>query len=199
MRIANYNQLLAIARHEGAAEMAEDIVQDALLIAVEAGRLEINRPNNARWLRGTVRNRARSVLRSHRRRLKRDSAWADMQTGDEPHSGAPPSEILKDLPPALRIFAALVLTGHNRREIAYLLRLTDQALRKRVSALKKELLRRGLSAPSELSGLNLNLNYGRIRDALVFALHRHGATFASHDPDGHLFLVQRSQNPGPRQ
>ncbi len=61
------------------------------------------------------------------------------------------------------------------------------------------LVARGLAAPSELSGLNLDLAYGRLRDVLLPALHRHGAIFASHDPDGHLFLVRRSQNPLPRQ
>src|SRR5690606_19665814 len=93
----------------------------------------------------------------------------------------------------------LVLTGHNRREIAYLLDLPDTALRQRISALKRHLTQKGIAAPEELSGLNLDLAYGRIRDALLPALLRHGGTFASHDPDGHLFLVRRSQNAGPRQ
>jgi hypothetical protein len=92
-----------------------------------------------------------------------------------------------------------VLTGHNRREIAYLLGLPDTALRQRISALKKHLMARGLAAPEELSGLHLDLAYGRIRDALLPALVRHGGAFASHDPDGHLFLVRRSQTGAARQ
>jgi RNA polymerase sigma-70 factor (ECF subfamily) len=99
----------------------------------------------------------------------------------------------------LRTLAALVLTGHNRREISYLLGLPDTALRQRVAALKRHLTAKNLAAPEELTGLNLNLAYGRIRDALLPALRRHGGFFASHDPDGHLFLVRRSQSGTPRQ
>ena len=34
---------------------------------------------------------------------------------------------------------------------------------------------------------------------LLPALLRHGGVFASHDPDGHLFLIKRSQTDTPRQ
>ena len=63
-----------------------------------------------------------------------------------------------------------------------------------MSALKRHLRARGLAAPAELSGLNLDLAYGRIRQALAPALDLHGGMFASHDPDGHLLIVRRSQN-----
>lgn len=203
MRTHLHSQLLAIARREGGRQGAEDLVQDALLIAVEAGRHDLADPANAAWLRGVVRNRARMALRAARRRLARDRAWHDarpMPTARAPgQERADPAEILAGLPPALRTLAALVLTGHNRREIAYLLDLPDSALRQRVSALKRILTARGLAAPEELSGLGLDLAYGRIRDALLPALRRHGGIFASHDPDGHLFIVRRSQKPEPRQ
>ncbi|OAM80024.1 sigma factor [Devosia elaeis] len=202
MRSHLHSQLLAIARREGGRQGAEDLVQEALLIAVEAGRHDLADPANAAWLRGVVRNRARMALRAARRRLARDSAWHDARQtpAREPErEPAGPAEILAGLPPALKILAALVLTGHNRREIAYLLDLPDSALRQRVSALKRILTARGLAAPEELSGLGLDLAYGRIRDALLPALRRHGGIFASHDPDGHLFIVRRSQKPEPRQ
>ena len=99
----------------------------------------------------------------------------------------------------MHTLAALVLTGHNRREIAYLLRLPDTALRQRVVSLRRLLAARGLAAPEEMVGLNLDLAYGRMRIALRQALSRHGGIFASHDPDGHIFVVRRSQNQPARQ
>lgn len=193
MRTRLHTQLLAIARREAGAHIAEDVVQDSLLIAVEQDRADLTDPANAAWLRGVVRNRARMTARTTRRRRTREGNW---QAGSQPFSPVPEAnlpEILSDLPPALRALATLVLTGHNRREIAYLLTLPDTALRQRISALKRHLAARHIAAPEELAGLNLDLAYGRIRDALLPALHRHAGLFASHDPDGHLFLVRRSQ------
>lgn len=199
MRGRLYAQLLAIARREHEGGEAEDMVQEALLAAVSAGRQDIEAPDNARWLMGVVRNQARMAARTARRRKSRETAWQAARAPGGASADARPEDILADLPSSLRILAALVLTGHNRREIAYLLNLPDTALRQRVSGLKRHLARRGLAAPEELTGLNLDLAYGRIRDALLPALLRHGGVFASHDPDGHLFLVQRSQKDEPRQ
>lgn len=195
MRQRLYAQLCAVARRQGTdASAVEDVVQEALVIAIEAGRQDLADPENGRWLTGVVRNRARMASRSARRRRFRDHDWQASRDAD-PHEAGSLSETLAGLPPALKTFAALVLTGHNRREIAYLLDLPDTALRQRVSALKRHLRARGLVAPDGLPGLNLDLAYGRIRDALLPALARHGGVFASHDPDGHLFLVRRSQTP----
>ncbi len=49
--------------------------------------------------------------------------------------------------------------------------------------------------PEGTPGLNLDLSYGRIRDALLPALLRHGGLIASHDPDGHLFVIRRGRRP----
>jgi len=200
MRISHYTQLLAIARREIGAAEAEDIVQQALLIAVEAGRPDLGDPASRRWLGGVVRNQARMTRRAARRRYRRDDCWQSQHApAGQPAEGASRAEVLAGLPAALRVLAALVLTGHNRREIAYLLDLPDTALRQRVSALKAILRARGLVAPLEMTGLNLDLAYGRIRDVLLPALQRHGGIFASHDPDGHLLIVRRSQNGPARQ
>ncbi len=193
MRPRILNQLLAIARRECGPHLAEDVVQEALVIAVEAGRLDISSPETGRWLRGVVRNRARMQLRSDRRRRTREQAFGALPPADATETGASLNEVMQGLSPALRGFAALVMTGHSRREISWLLDLSDTALRQRVSALKRALRARGLVAPSELTGLSLGLDYGRIRDVLLPELHRQKGHFASHDPDGHLFVVRRSQ------
>ncbi len=192
-------QLLAIATRMAGRANAEDIVQDALVTAIEAGRHDLADPANAAWLRGVVRNRARMHLRTARRRQVRETKWQAPAPAPQNIEPSEIAEIIAGLPPALKSLAALVLTGHNRREIAYLLDLPDSALRQRVSALKRHMRARGLVAPTELIGLNLDLAYGRIREALLPALARHEGYFASHDPDGHLFIVRRSQNPRRRQ
>ncbi len=191
-------QFFGIARRNGAGTNAEDVVQDGLLVAIEAGRYNLVDPANAAWLRGVVRNLARMEARTSRRRKSREGQWQSAPVAHGPTKVDMP-DILADLTPALRGLAALVLTGHNRREIAYLLNLPDTALRQRVSALKRHLRAKGLAAPNELVGLNLDLAYGRIREALLPVLERHGGLFASHDPDGHLFIVRRSQKAGTRQ
>lgn len=167
-------------------------MQEALTIAIEAGRHDLADPENGRWLTGVVRNRARMAGRSARRRRFREHDW-QASRDSAPQEAGSLSETLAGLSPALKTLAALVLTGHNRREIAYLLDLPDTALRQRISALKRHLSARGLVAPDGFPGLNLDLAYGRIRDALLPALLRQGGVFASHDPDGHLFVVRRSQ------
>lgn len=203
MRHPSYAQLVSIARREAGAAQAEDVVQDALVIAVETGRLDLAAPEAMAWLRGVVRNRARMVRRSARRRQARDGRWSNSPAGTAPGGGAstdtPLKMLLEGLSPALKALAALVLTGHSRAEIAYLLNLPDTALRQRIAALKRHFVASGMAAPQDIAGLNLDLAYGRIRDALLPALMRHEGLFASHDPDGHLFVVRRSQKPGSRQ
>lgn len=195
MRPSHYAKLCAVARREGGdANGAEDLVQEALLAAILAGRTDFDLPDTARWLVGTVRNRARMAARGAARRRRRDGLWpaeampavADQQTSEI-------ARFLADLPAALRVVATLTLSGHSRLEIAYLLRLPDTALRQRIVALKRRVVRAGLALPGDLPGLNLDLAYGRIRDALLPQLLRNRGVFASHDPDGHLFVIRRSQ------
>jgi len=200
MRPGLYAQLRAIARRESRdAHLAEDVVQEAMLAAVLAGRTDFDAPDTARWLTGTVRNQARMALRGAMRRRRRDSQWQSSQAQGQSEPSSETAAFLSGLPPSLRIVAALTLSGHNRREIGWLLGLSDTALRQRIVALKRQVLAAGLALPADLPGLNLDIAYGRIRDALLPKLLRHGGAFASHDPDGHLFVIRRSQNGVPRQ
>jgi RNA polymerase sigma-70 factor (ECF subfamily) len=199
MRIEYYARMVDLARRwSRRPDEAEDIVQEALLVAVGAGRADLSHEPDRRWLAGVIRNRARMAARTATRRSGRDSAWQSSHA--EPPVEDPAdtafAAALPGLPPALKSLAALVLTGHSRREIAYLLKLTDPALRQRVAALKRFVARNGIAMPADMAGLTLDLAYGRIRDALVPALQRHGGAFASHDPDGHLFLIKPSRPPG---
>ena len=104
------------------------------------------------------------------------------------------TSVITALPPSLKAVAALALSGHNRAEIAWLLRLEDAALRQRITQLRRRLIAAGLEKPVGLPGLNLTLAYGRIRQALLPLLRHRRDLFASHDPDGHLFVVRSSQD-----
>ena len=176
---------------------AEDVVQEALLAAVRAGRTDLADAETGRWLAGVVRNQARMHARGSARRRNREAAWvafgSDVVPIPEPNQSS--DRILSRLPPGLRIVALLALTGHSRREIAWLLRLEDAALRQRVAQLRSRFAAAGLGLPSGMPGLSLDLAYGRIRDALRPLLARQGGVLASHDPDGHLFALRCSQKP----
>lgn len=170
------------------------------MAAILAGRTDFNAPETARWLGGVVRNQARMAARGAGRRRQREAQWqASQPPASLVEAGSDSAALLASLPPALKVVAALTLSGHNRREIAFLLGLSDPALRQRITALRRRVVLAGFALPAELPGLNLDLTYGRIRDALLPQLLRDGGMFASHDPDGHLFIVQRSRNPAPRQ
>ena len=190
---AAYGELLRLARrHSRRADEAEDLLQDALLDAVAAGRADLRDAANRRWLSGVIRNRATFAARTAARRTRRETRW-QREPPEAPVDDPPVDAVLKELPPSLKAVAALALTGHSRREIAYLLGLADTALRQRLSSLKRALAARGIPMPATTPGLKLDLAYGRIRDALLPKLVKEGGLFASHDPDGHLFIIRRSQ------
>lgn len=190
-----YSELLRLARrHSRRADEAEDLVQDALLAAVAAGR-DVDAAASRPWLAGVIRHRATFAARGAARRTRRETQWqlsAPATAATEPSASL--DEVLRGLPSSLKSVAALAFTGHSRREIAYLLRLNDTALRQRLTALKRQLAARRIEMPAATPGLIHDLNYGRIRDALLAKLVREGGLFASHDPDGHLFVIRRSQN-----
>lgn len=193
MRQSAYDQLLALARRCSRVPAdADDLLQDALIEAIRVGRADFTRPEHRRWLFGVMRNKARMAARGASRRRTRDSAWQETRPPLPQGEESPISAVLAGLPPSLKSVAALALSGHDRREIAYLLRLDDVTLRQRISTLGKRLRAAGVQLPEGTPGLGLNLAYGRIRDALLPALLREGGVFASHDPDGHLFIVRRT-------
>lgn len=195
-----YRDLLRLARrHSRSGDDAEDLLQDALLDAVAAGRTDLTDATNRNWLGGVIRNHAAMAARNAVRRRRRETLWRLEMSEPATAATTDPGDVLRDLPPSLKSVAALALSGHSRREIAYLLRLKDAALRQRVVVLKRRLTARGIPMPALTSGLNLELCYGRIRDALLSKLVREGGLFASHDPDGHLIVFSSSQSAGPRQ
>ena len=186
------------------AEEADDLLQSALLAALESGRTDFTSPETRRWLSGVLRNRAAFDARTAGRRKRRDTAWsesfllhAEHGGGGAPRSGETErATAVAGLAPSLRLPALLALSGHTRQEIGWLLNLSDTALRQRISQLRRALA----SAPApDTADPTGQLAFGRIRRALLGPARREHAVLASHDPDGHLFVVSRSQIPRPRQ
>jgi len=176
---------------------ADDLLQQAILAALEAGRTDLAAPETRRWLAGVIRNRAAFDARTAARRGKRERAWADSIPGEPTRATEKrPDPALSSLSPALRVTALLALSGHTRQEIGWLLNLSDDALRQRISQLKKVLANVERPHAPDPDGA---LAFGRIRRALLGPARRRDAFLASHDPDGHLFVVSRSQIPAPRQ
>lgn len=180
-------------RHARRPEEADDLLQSALLAALESGRTDLASPETRRWLSGVIRNRAAFDARTSARRRRRESAWTETQA---PEDSARRMDVpLDGLSPALRLTALLALSGHTRREIGWLLNLPDTALRQRISQLKRALD----TVPTPAADPSGALAFGRIRRALLGPARRENAFLASHDPDGHLFVVSRSHIPAPRQ
>jgi DNA-directed RNA polymerase specialized sigma24 family protein len=172
---------------------ADDLLQTALLAALESGRVDLSAPETRRWLGGVIRNHGAFEARTSARRRAREGRFVSDSPPPEPRN--PAAAPIDHLSPALRVTALLALSGHTRQEIGWLLNLSDQALRQRISQLKRA-LSRAATPDADPSG---ELAFGRIRRALLGPARRDEAFLASHDPDGHLFVVSRSQKPAPRQ
>lgn len=191
-----YGRLLRVAqRHTRHTDEAADLLQEALLEAVKKGRNDLSDRATQRWLSGVIANKAKLLARGAVRRRRRETLWQEGQSVRPPSpTGDDLAVILGGLPPALRAVAALAFTGHSRHEILYLLRLPDTALRQRLASLRRRLASMDVGWPEQTPGLRLPLSYGRIRDALLPKLARADGLFASHDPDGHLFVIRRSRD-----
>lgn len=195
-----YVELLRRARRAARrADEAEDLLQTILLAAVEAGRTDFGMAENRRWLEGALRRRAAFDARTALRRRRRETLCASTPSIEPAENEILPLRFVGGLPPALRTTALLALTGHTRQEIAWLLGLAEPALRQRIAEIRRRWREAGGHRIEEISGLTGTLAFGRIRRALLGAARRNDAVLASHDPDGHLFVVARSQNREPRQ
>jgi DNA-directed RNA polymerase specialized sigma24 family protein len=177
---------------------ADDLFQTVWLAAVEAGRGDLSCAANRRWFVGALRKRALFDARTAVRRRTREQRAALMD-GHTDQSAEVPAWFLERLPPKLRTTALLVLTGHSKREVLWLLRMNEPALRQRIADIRRRWRAEGGGSLDGVSALGGPLNFGAIRRALLPPARRPGVVLASHDPDGHLFVVGTSRKPGARQ
>ena len=161
---------------------AEDLIQDILLAAIETGR-DCADPGFLPWAAGTLRNRARFAARTAVRRKRRESVYAREH---EPSAQTWPrlsDEFIRTLPRSRQVVSLLINLGMGRCEIAYLLGLSDMALRQRIAGVRRALAAFA-GAPTTDQPWLLSAN-GLARRALKASLPRHGERrFAVRDPDG---------------
>lgn len=184
-----YRAILRTARRFAGGETeAQDLVQDALVIALARGIDDWSSPERRGWLLGVVRRRAAFLFRSQVRRLRREQLTEGvLESGAGAWSFRP--EFLASLPRSLRAVAVLASADLCSAEIRWLLGLTDTALRRRLSTLRG--LVRAEPEPPILPAREAQLSFGALRAPLLSTLRRQrGWALATHDPDGHAILFR---------
>jgi DNA-directed RNA polymerase specialized sigma24 family protein len=204
MNRSDYARLRRSARLLRAAD-PEDLLQDALLVALQAGRFPLNAADHA-WVRGVMRNLAAHQARTDVRRRKRDSEWSNeaaLLADSTDDAGAPSgaaaatvkADVVAGLPKSARQVAVLALHGLTAAEIQWVLDIGDAAFRQRLTRIRRHIG----TLPAELRGdaiaiartrrANSTLDLGLIRRALIAELRR-APGVGSHDPDGHLLIFR---------
>jgi len=179
-----YRELLAIARvHARGAIEAEDLLQEAIVAALQAGR-EVSTQERG-WFFGTMRNLSAMANRSAARRRRRETEVEGPSDSRVEAGDLAPLARVAGLPLSLRIVALLALTGHNRAEIRQLLRISDEALRQRIAGIRRVWSANGERSPAAFPALGGSLAFGAIRRSLLPLMRKGAADFASHDPDAH--------------
>ena len=213
MTTADYTYFLSIARHHARAlGEAEDLLQNALIVALDKGRSDFENDESRKWLAGVIRNLALQDARSAIRRKERNTAYASNNKSNEPLVEPEPSQkdwatqnqILSQLSPAARKVAVLALYGMDRKEICALLNISSAAFRQRLTSIRKVLaplstvLRRDLLALAYARRRSRNaregdLPIGIIRNALLKQLQveqqQGRQALGTHDPNGHLIVI----------
>lgn len=183
------------ARCSAVPHEAEDIVQDILLAAVQSGR-DCGDPRFLPWACGAIRNHAKFVARGAARRKRRERLHAlghDCAQQSLPHFS---DTFIATLPRSRRAVALLINLGMGRREIGYLLGLTDMALRQRISGLRRAFEAHGRAAADPDEHPQRFSADGVARRTLKNALPSHGGRrFAIRDPDGlPIFFASADHN-----
>lgn len=194
MDLAAYRRLRAEARrHARRAQDADDLVQDALLIALAQGREE-----DPAWIAGVLRNQAAMQARSAIRRRRRERAATVDDVAAETEREPPSAEtLLSQLPPSARRVAVLALHGLNAEEIRWVLGIAETAFRQRLTRIRKALGTLPPAQRAEAMALayvrdpvrSADLQFGLVRRALKAALQGR-AGIGTHDADGHLIVVR---------
>jgi RNA polymerase sigma-70 factor (ECF subfamily) len=173
MTLDDYRFWLRLARkHARVRGEAEDLLQDALLVAIEDGRLDLDVEANRAWLAGVIRNRGTLDARSASRRKARERRFGDAQRPTASWNGPEPERqvetrapgavdvMLSTMPRAARQVAVLVLHGLSRAETRTALALSDTALRQRLTSIRRALK----PLPPALKRDALAVAYARRRD-----------------------------------
>lgn len=216
MNRSSYQACLHLARRLCPAELAEDLLQEALIIAARQTELDLDQGPARAWLAGVIKNLLRQHQRQQLRSQRRDGEW--LSHTSDPNDSAPvafpdpdnpsnPDEIhdahstalLQRLSPRQRQLFALIAHGLNRDEIRWILNINDNTLRQRIHALSQNLKPLAPEQRHQLLALAYHsrqrpdapLDLGPIRRQLRQALRhtRNETQLGLSDPDGHLLIV----------
>jgi DNA-directed RNA polymerase specialized sigma24 family protein len=187
-----YRDIVRLARRfVRTEEEARDLAQDALMVALERGFGDWASAERRGWLYGVLRKRAAFVARTESRRLRRERASVGPE-GDSPEALAWRPGFLAGLPPSLRVVATLASADLSGAEIRWLLRLSPEALRTRLSALRRAVHAEDepptlADAPSQPAQIVL----GSRRTVLLAGLKSTKLPMvATQDPDGHAIFFR---------
>jgi DNA-directed RNA polymerase specialized sigma24 family protein len=194
-----YRDLLRQARRlTRSAAAAEDLLHDALVVALQSGR------DDPAWLAGVLRLQAAQQARAAVRRRRRETAVASA-AAVEPIRAMPSDPAwLQRLPPAARRVAVLALHGLTAEEIRWIVGATPAAFRQRLTSIRKTLGTLPQALRAEALALaylrdparSADLQFGLVRRALKAALTA-GDGLGTHDPDGHLLVLRRGAHTSP--
>lgn len=199
-----YAHWLSVARrHARRSGEAEDLLHNAILAAINAGRRDLSDPAAAAWFAGVIRNLGTMDARTAARRRAREAAHAPPPPPEDA-ADMPADELaawldaVAALPRAARAVAVLALAGLNRDEIASALCLPDTALRQRLTTVRKAWAKLDPAArpdgtPRPRSTYRTHLEVGLLRRALLEVLQQRG-DIGTHDPDGHLIVLDRGRS-----
>jgi RNA polymerase sigma-70 factor (ECF subfamily) len=187
------------------ADEADDLVQETLLAGVLAVRHDMP------WLSGVLRRQAAMAARSGARRRRREAlAVVPAEDVFEPPDSYESARMLRPpawlaaLPPSARRLAVLALHGLSADEIRWILRIPDTAFRQRLTRIRKALAAQSPSVRAESLALaylrdpvrSADLPFGLTRRALKAAMQA-GEGLGTHDPDGHLILIDGRAHTSP--
>jgi hypothetical protein len=194
MDLATYRRLRARARRlSRRAADADDLLQDALLAGIEAGR------DDAPWLEGVLKNRAAMTARGEVRRRRREASLAEPEgvapTDTLVDTGPARLSLLAALPPSARRVAVLALHGLSAEEIRWIQRLT------RIRKALGELPPAQRAQAQALAYLRdparaVDLQFGLVRRSLKAALAGRSG-LGTHDADGHLLVIRGAHGSPP--
>ena len=213
MTAKEYTHVLNIAKNMAFDDHeAQDLLQEALIVAIKENRLDFSVVDNQKWLVGVIRNKARHEARTASRRKDRNHSFSAKQSPKtDPLSDTPAvasinemNALLGKLSPAARSVAILVIHGLNRSEICALLGLSSTAFRQRLTTIRKalgplppniqqEVIALAYASRQQRDSQASSLPVGLIRRALLKSIRidPSNATSAigTHDPSGHLIIV----------
>lgn len=212
MTSAEHDQWIRIARRYTRPGIdAEDVLQEALIAATRQGRADLSIPSAQRYFRGIIRKTAWAMRRADARRHRNELAKPltnDVQTHASSAASLPtadsiskslPAPDLSSLPTSLQAVANLVMAQFDRDEIRSTLGISDDALRRRLSDLRRHLESDPFAREQILESIRQRAaassdSIGLIRQALVLWLRTRspgGGAVGTIDPDGHLIAATR--------